>query len=423
MNKFPYLLFLLTAFVVTMMSCSDDDTNPVEIEKIELAADDFTLPLETETTLKVTILPENATNRTLKWSSSNPAVVEVDQNGKLTPKSEGEAVITAKAGDKAVTCTVKIKPLKAEIFAGVDLYTIGTIDGIATLWKNGEATQLTKAGKRAYPQSILVEGNDVYIVGYYSEEIAPQEYIYKTFLWKNGQETILSETGTARFISKNGNDIYITGTEGNNAVMWKNGTKTVLLEGIKGTGAGRTIFSGNDVYVVVNKGYETYLWKDGELEVIIDNNSTEPTGKKIPALSDNTYLAYTSVGSQPYLWKNGEMIKLPSTADSYIYDMFVSGNDVYTTGTTAGFTQSVLWKNQESKTVYSTPQLLASQPTSVYVVDNNVYLAGQKYLPNSTECTITLWKNEEEVTLNNGKTYNFDNGDEIVITDIYVVKK
>ena len=45
------------------------------------------------------VLPANATNKTLKWTSSNPKVATVDQNGKVTGISEGRVTITAEATD------------------------------------------------------------------------------------------------------------------------------------------------------------------------------------------------------------------------------------------------------------------------------------------------------------------------------------
>ena len=45
------------------------------------------------------VLPANATNKTLKWTSSNTKVATVDQKGKVTGISEGTVTITAEATD------------------------------------------------------------------------------------------------------------------------------------------------------------------------------------------------------------------------------------------------------------------------------------------------------------------------------------
>ncbi|WP_294081757.1 Ig-like domain-containing protein [Proteiniphilum sp. UBA5384] len=49
----------------------------------------------------LSVLPEEADNKTMVWSSSNPAVAEVDQTGKVQAKSAGETTITVTAADES----------------------------------------------------------------------------------------------------------------------------------------------------------------------------------------------------------------------------------------------------------------------------------------------------------------------------------
>ena len=59
-------------------------------------------------TLQATVLPDDAVNKTVTWTSSNKSVATVDSNGKVTGVKAGTATITAKAGDKTATCEVKV---------------------------------------------------------------------------------------------------------------------------------------------------------------------------------------------------------------------------------------------------------------------------------------------------------------------------
>ena len=59
-------------------------------------------------TLTATVLPENATDKTVSWTSSEPGVASVDENGALTIGYMGTAVITATAGEFSATCTVTV---------------------------------------------------------------------------------------------------------------------------------------------------------------------------------------------------------------------------------------------------------------------------------------------------------------------------
>lgn len=60
-------------------------------------------------TLVATIAPTNATEKTLVWTSSNSNVVTVE-NGKITAKKVGSAVITVSNSDgtKKATCNVQV---------------------------------------------------------------------------------------------------------------------------------------------------------------------------------------------------------------------------------------------------------------------------------------------------------------------------
>lgn len=57
--------------------------------------------------LNATVQPADTTD-TVKWSSNKPEIAKVDSTGKVTAVAAGEAVITAKAGDKTATCTVNV---------------------------------------------------------------------------------------------------------------------------------------------------------------------------------------------------------------------------------------------------------------------------------------------------------------------------
>ena len=59
-------------------------------------------------TLKATVIPEDATNKNVKWKSDNTAVAKV-KKGVVTAVAPGQAVITATCKDdrtKTATCTV-----------------------------------------------------------------------------------------------------------------------------------------------------------------------------------------------------------------------------------------------------------------------------------------------------------------------------
>lgn len=85
----------------------------IPVESITVDPTNLTLTMtETETaTLTAKVLPEDATNPTVTWSSSNPDVATVDGEGHVTAVAAGTATITVTTtdGGKTATCTVTVK--------------------------------------------------------------------------------------------------------------------------------------------------------------------------------------------------------------------------------------------------------------------------------------------------------------------------
>ena len=81
----------------------------VAVVSISIDRESVTLEEEGSTTLVATVKPDDATDKSVAWSSSNTSVATVDQSGKVTAMKEGSATITARASDKQTTCSVAVK--------------------------------------------------------------------------------------------------------------------------------------------------------------------------------------------------------------------------------------------------------------------------------------------------------------------------
>lgn len=84
--------------------------NLIPVTELHLNRNEMQLRVGESETLSVEILPADAANRNVTWSSSDSAVASVDENGKVTAKKAGTAVITVKSQDSGVTdtCTVTV---------------------------------------------------------------------------------------------------------------------------------------------------------------------------------------------------------------------------------------------------------------------------------------------------------------------------
>ena len=99
----------------TIKVYTTDETGKIPTQAVVLNKTFVTLnPGKTEQ-LKITYLPDYATASigTVKWTSSNEAVVTVDAAGKLTAKTAGKAIITAVTSDGNVMyCIVTVENIK-----------------------------------------------------------------------------------------------------------------------------------------------------------------------------------------------------------------------------------------------------------------------------------------------------------------------
>lgn len=85
-------------------------------EGINLNETEIVLEEHGEETFKLTaeVIPYNALNKTIKWSSSNESIARVDQNGIIYPGKTGIATITATASN-GITSTCKVYVMGFEI--------------------------------------------------------------------------------------------------------------------------------------------------------------------------------------------------------------------------------------------------------------------------------------------------------------------
>ena len=82
--------------------------------------------------LTAKVQPDNATDKTVTWTSSNKAIATV-ADGVVTGVAAGQAVITAKAGDKEATCTVTVKrpePVDGKSMKEVTADDLGKLIGL-----------------------------------------------------------------------------------------------------------------------------------------------------------------------------------------------------------------------------------------------------------------------------------------------------
>ena len=351
--------------------------------------------------------PSVVTNVTPAAGGYNTQVIITGSNFLATPQSNvvtfnGVAGIVTEATSTSLTVRVPVRAGSGAVIvngvsAGInfkyvpDVFVAGQmVDAAgkfrATYWKNGVPVTLSGPGPHTYANDMVVVNDDVYVAGYrYLGVFGVARW------WKNGTEMPLSDDknfSSAEAIRVVGSDVYIVGHEGNSAnksvpKYWKNGNPVNISDGTTNISLSGIAVNGQDVYVV--------------------GNSLHTNG--------NTVATY---------WKNGVLNQLTSGV-SFAWDIFVSGNDVYTTGsirnTGPGIGFVSYWKNNTATLL--SPGLDGGAGRKVVVVGNDVYVAGIER--NVKHIGVAkYWKNGDPVALSDGAFEAQANAIDVLGEDVYV---
>jgi len=107
MKKNIFTIIAIAVLLITAnMSCNKNN----RVIDVVFPKTFITLQVGNAATIPVIVIPPDATDKTLTWSSNNPSVATVNHNGKVTALAEGEAIITATTNDGnfKARCIVKV---------------------------------------------------------------------------------------------------------------------------------------------------------------------------------------------------------------------------------------------------------------------------------------------------------------------------
>lgn len=108
-----------TNFIKNLIIASEsertEETTKTPVTEVKLNKEQTTIKEGETETLTATVMPENATNKNITWSSNNEEVATVE-NGVVTAKKEGTAIITVTTEDenKQASCNVTVEKNKTE---------------------------------------------------------------------------------------------------------------------------------------------------------------------------------------------------------------------------------------------------------------------------------------------------------------------
>lgn len=172
--------FLFLVFYCAILSCSSDNSEAIQaptsiiyVSSISLSGSDINSGNTTQ--LKATILPANATSKTLSWTSSDTNVATVSSTGLVTALKNGTVIITATATDKNKVASSKTVVITSFAISQKYNYTVSTaseflvtlskVKAGETIFLNGgvysftSRINLTTSGTASNPITILGNTN------------------------------------------------------------------------------------------------------------------------------------------------------------------------------------------------------------------------------------------------------------------------
>ena len=122
-NLMPATTYYYRAYMINQMMLYHGEvksftTGVIPVESVSLDRNDYTFnAIGNSLFLRTTVLPLNATNKSVEWSSNNENVATVNSYGGVTAQGNGRAIITVKTVDqgKTDTCAITVKQLVTSI--------------------------------------------------------------------------------------------------------------------------------------------------------------------------------------------------------------------------------------------------------------------------------------------------------------------
>ena len=125
-----------------------EEETVINVTDVVLNKTEVVLKVGENVQLNSTVNPENATNKNVVWTSNNEAVAKVDENGKVTAISVGEANITVTTvdGNKTASCKVVVTAQEVEEPTVVEVTGV-ELDKTEATVKEGDTLQLNATVK------------------------------------------------------------------------------------------------------------------------------------------------------------------------------------------------------------------------------------------------------------------------------------
>lgn len=98
--------------------------------------------------ITATVMPDDATDKSVEWTSENPEIATVSDNGTITGKSYGRTVVTATTTDGGYTakCVVRVKPIDVVDATGNNEFVSENTDANTAFTGSANSAMISQTG-------------------------------------------------------------------------------------------------------------------------------------------------------------------------------------------------------------------------------------------------------------------------------------
>jgi uncharacterized protein YjdB len=380
---------------------------PILVTSVALVPNALTLAPGGTAVIDAAVLPSDASNKGVVFSTGNAGVATIAQSGATagvaTAVAAGSATITATAQDGSNvtgTCSVTVSVGSAAVYAA-GLMTDDEWDQHPAVWTFGEAEAVKMLDGPANPQisSIYAQEANVYVAGQIEGHAA---------LWVNDQVPEMLEDGTeyshawgVTVGGPNNNWVRVVGSAGSPEIWLSDRRATVW----------RYSQAGTDVEVISNLPSEAL--------------AACYTAGYQPSLVLGGYEIVGGV-KKARVWRESQLLNLYGNIDDIeIRAVCTSGSDIYSAGvgTVDGKPAVTVWKNADVVGTLQTDGYsmdfggMAASGSDWYVA---AYSDATVPLPGAAGEGLTIWKNGTAIArIDGAEPYGiFASGDDVYVTGL-----
>lgn len=258
---------VLLSLGLLLLACDPPEVD-IAVSSVSLSQATAEMLVGESIRLSATVLPADATDKTVTWASSKTSVATVSNSGDVTAVSEGETTITASAGGKSATCKVTVSKKVVQV----------------------ESVSLDRATLS------LVEGESVVLVA----TLSPSDATDKTVTWSSSKQSVATVSSSGEVTAVSEGETTVTASAGGKSATCKVtvSRKVIQVESVTLSQSTAEMLEGESIQLIAtvlpaDATDKTVTWASSKTSVATVSSSGE-----VKAVSEGEAIITASAGGK-----------------------------------------------------------------------------------------------------------------------------